>query len=279
MPEPSTPSRRLVLRETTHKGQCFVEHLDDDTTLEMMLIPGGQFLMGSTPDDPESDDDEYPQHEVYVQSFAIARTPITQQQWRVVAGYGRVTQDLEPDPSHFKGANRPVEQVSWENAQEFCARLSQQTNRTYRLPSEAEWEYACRAGTITPFHFGETLSDELANYDATEIFRRGIPGKYRKQTIEVATFPPNAFGLYDMHGNVWEWCEDDWHEDYEGAPEDGSAWSSKDKNKSNKLMRGGSWFLIPRNCRSADRNFDSRDSRYIVVGFRVCCILPSILLG
>ncbi|WP_239124722.1 formylglycine-generating enzyme family protein [Leptolyngbya sp. CCY15150] len=279
MPESSTPSRRLILRETTHQGQCFIEHLDDNTTLDMMLIPGGQFLMGSTPEDPGSYEREYPQHPVKIQPFAMARTPMTQEQWRVVAGYDRVDRDLTPDPSGFKGANRPVEQVSWDDAQEFCARLSRQTNRTYRLPSEAEWEYACRAGTTTPFHFGETLSDELANYRAKEIFGRGIPGEYRDQTTDVKTFPPNAFGLYDMHGNVLEWCEDDWYGSYNEAPNDGSAQVNKSEDNKIKVLRGGSWVFIPRDCRSAYRYGDSRDTRHnYAFGFRVCCVLPSILL-
>ena len=272
---PDIPNRRLVLKETTHQRQLFREALVEGIQLEMLLIPGGTFLMGSAKDELGSYDDEYPQHEVTVPPVFMSRTPITQAQWRLVAGYPQVNQDLTSDPSNFKGDTRPVEQVNWNEAQEFCARLSARTRRTYRLPTEAEWEYACRAGTKTPFHFGETLSDELANYRATETFGRGIPGEDRAETTDVASFPPNAFGLHDMHGNVWEWCEDDWHSNYDDAPTDGSAWLDKDVNKDkSKLLRGGSWLAIPRNCRSACRNYGSREDRYHDFGFRVCCVPP-----
>jgi formylglycine-generating enzyme required for sulfatase activity len=128
---------------------------------------------------------------------------------------------------------RPVEQVSWHDAMEFCSRLSQSTGRYYILPSEAQWEYACRAGTTTPLAFGETLSDELANYDAHTTYGSGMRGQYRQQTTTVKRFPANAWGLQDMHGNVWEWCLDHWHDSYEGAPTDGSAWlNSTETNNS-----------------------------------------------
>jgi formylglycine-generating enzyme required for sulfatase activity len=189
--------------------------------------------------------------------------------------------DLNPDPSDFKGEKRPVEQVSWNEAVEFCARLSRKTKRMYRLPSEAEWEYACRAGTTTPFHFGETITTDLANYcgeDRTinEILYKGSygngpKGTYRKETTEVGTFPANAFGLYDMHGNVWEWCADYWHENYNGAPTDGSAWLTEDEN-ANRLLRGGSWYNAPRSCRSAHRNWYRSDVRDSNFGFRVGCV-------
>jgi formylglycine-generating enzyme required for sulfatase activity len=221
--------------------------------------------------------------------FFMGKYPVTQAQWRAVAAYEPVNKSLElkPDPSKFKGDNRPVEQVTWEDAQEFCQRLSAKTSRLYRLPSEAEWEYACRAGTTTPFHFGETISDELANYCAEDreidgklrkgTYGRGILGQYRQETTEVGKFPANPFGLYDMHGNVWEWCEDDWHSDYEGAPTNGSAWTELDRLDTSKLVRGGSWFNGSIYCRSASRsgNIDI----YNVVGFRVVCEPPRILLS
>jgi len=161
-----------------------------------------------------------------------------------------------------------VEQVSWNDAIAFCNKLSQKTGRRYRLPSEAEWEYACRAGTKTPFYFGETITTELANYDGTSTYAAEPKGKYREQTTEVGSFPPNAFGLYDMHGNAWEWCEDSYHTSYEGAPKDGSSWIDNDNNY--HLLRGGSWINDPQNCRSACRNDDFN----IVIGnigFRVAC--------
>ena len=160
---------------------------------------------------------------------------------------------------------------------EFCRRLSQRTARHYTLPSEAQWEYACRAGTTTPFHFGETISAELANYDARKVYGDSEKGEYRQQTTEVASFPANPWGLHDMHGNVWEWCLDHWHYSYEGAPEDGSAWLNEDANKSQdqnwRLLRGGSWLIGPRSCRSACRFIGARpDDRGRNFGFRVCCL-------
>jgi formylglycine-generating enzyme required for sulfatase activity len=243
--------------------------------LEMIAIPAGSFMMG---DEQKTRDRELPQHEVTLQSFYLGRYPITQAQWRIVAGYEQINRKLEPNPSRFKGNNnRPVENVSWPDAQEFCQRLSRQTGKIYRLPSEAEWEYACRAGTTTPFHFGETISTELANYDGTEeAYNNGPKGEYRQETTDVGAFPANEWGLHDMHGNVWERCEDLWHKNYVGAPIDGSAWLKENDNDYH-LLRGGSWSDDPRDCRSASRIdfiviFD-------IVGFRVCCERPRILLN
>ncbi|MDB9505517.1 formylglycine-generating enzyme family protein, partial [Microcystis aeruginosa CS-338/01] len=166
--------------------------------------------------------------------------------------------------------DRPVEQVNWYDAIEFCARLSKLTGREYRLPSEAEWEYACRAGTTTPFYFGETITGELANYNAYNSYAEEPDGEYRKQTTPVGQFPPNAFGLHDMHGNVWEWCADTWHGNYDGAPTDGSAWiENGDDNRS--PLRGGSWFNDPYFCRSAFRYYSGRRVYYYYFGFRVVC--------
>jgi formylglycine-generating enzyme required for sulfatase activity len=247
-----------------------LEDLGNDIQLDMMLIPGGTFLMGS----PESEEgrysDESPQHEVTIEPFFMGKYQVTQEQWRFVAQLPQVNRELEQDPSYFKGDNRPVEQVSWEDAVEFCDRLSQYTGRTYRLPSEAEWEYACRAGTKTPFHFGDNITTDLVNYDGTYPYKSAPKGKYREQTTDVGTFPPNAFGLYDMHGNLDEWCLDDWHENYIDAPTDGSAWNSQ-SGSNTKLLRGGSWLYNARNCRSANRNRNLRGIRGNFYGFRVVC--------
>ncbi len=210
------------------KTKSYTEDLGDGVELKMVSIPGGKFMMG-TPRG-EGRDSEKPQHEVTVQPFFMGKYPITQRQYQKVMG---------KNPSFFKGDERPVEQVSWDDAVEFCNRLSKYTKHTdkeYRLPTEAEWEYACRSViskelTVEewnqqynqPFHFGETISTELANYDGNYTYGRGVKGENRFQTTPVDSFPPNTFGLYDMHGNVWEWCQDDWHENYEGAPTDGSA--------------------------------------------------------
>jgi formylglycine-generating enzyme required for sulfatase activity len=224
-----------------------------------------------------------------VPSFFFGKYPVTQAQWCAVASYPKIEQDLKSDPSNFKGANRPVEQVNWNDATEFCQRLSEHTGRTYCLPSEAQWEYACRAGTTTPFHYGETLSDELANYSAQDekigetlhkgVYGRGVLGQYRKETTDVGQFPANLCGLHDMHGNVLEWCEDDWHSTYEGASNDGSARVETDRKEPKKLLRGGSWVNSPENCRSACRHGNPRDFRDNGLGFRVSCVSPSPLLS
>ncbi|NJM70428.1 MAG: SUMF1/EgtB/PvdO family nonheme iron enzyme [Scytonema sp. RU_4_4] len=218
---------REIKREK-RQAQYYLENLGDNITLEMVAIPGGKFLMGSP--ETEGYESEKPQHEVTIQPFFMGKYPITQAQWRAVAALPRIERDLNPDPSRFKGDDYPVECVSWYDVVEFCGRLSRRAGREYRLPSEAEWEYACRAGTTTPFHFGETLTDKLANYRASETFADEPKGEYREKTTSVGTFSPNAFGLYDLHGNLWEWCEDSWHETYQGAPTDGSAWHDENDN-------------------------------------------------
>jgi formylglycine-generating enzyme required for sulfatase activity len=162
--------------------------------------------------------------------------------------------------------------VNWYEAKEFGDRLSVYTGRKYRLPSEAEWEYACRAGTITPFYFGETMTSDLANYDGNYTYAGEAKGKYRGETSPVGKFPPNAFGLYDTHGNVWEWCADTWHDSYEGAPTDGSAWLENGNGRS--PLRGGSWYDSPEFCRSAFRSIYNEAGRNLIdndLGFRVAC--------
>jgi formylglycine-generating enzyme required for sulfatase activity len=241
--------------------------------LEMVAIPSGKFMMGSPTTEHERYDDEGPQHEVMVLPFFMGKYPITQAQWRSIANTPVVEQELDPDPSEFKGDDLPVENVLWEQAQEFCARLSRETERSYRLPTEAEWEYACRAGTTTPFYFGETITGKLANYYSDITYQKEAKVKIRGQTSPVGEFHPNAFGLYDMHGNVREWCQDNWHDNYEDAPNDGSAWVVGDSGGDHAL-RGGSWVNIPRNCRSAIRYYDFPDYRDDLVGFRVVCEMP-----
>jgi formylglycine-generating enzyme required for sulfatase activity len=190
-----------------------------------------------------------------------------------VAGWQTLQRELNSDPARFKGLHRPVEGVDWEDAIEFCQRLSQRFGRTYTLPSEAQWEYACRAGTTTPFHFGATLTPDLVNYDSNYTYGDGSKGVYRQETTEVASFPANPWGLYDMHGNIWEWCLDQWHGNYQGAPADGGAWLNSGVNEDNKrLLRGGSWSNNPWYCRSAYRGSLHPDSRFDSLGFRVCCL-------
>jgi formylglycine-generating enzyme required for sulfatase activity len=273
-------SSHLTIDRYSAQATGFIQDLANDTQLEMMLVPGGTFIMGSPPEELERRDNESPQHSVTVQPFFMGKYQVTQAQWRFVAQLAQVNRELEQDPSNFKGDNRPVEQVSWEDAVEFCDRLSQYTGRIYRLPSEAEWEYACRAGTKTPFHFGETITTDLANYDGTDnesmgwsgSYGSGPKGVYREETTEVGSFEvANNFGLYDMHGNVWEWCQDDWHGKYEGAPIDGSAWLDNEESSNTKLLRGGSWYNTPGNCRSACRYDYGLAFDYDHIGFRVVC--------
>ena len=241
--------------------KSFTEDLGKGVMLEMVAIPGGTFLMGSPENEAERYDSESPQHQVTLEPFYMSKYPITQNQYQAIMG---------KNPSHFKGGNRPVECVSSYDTTEFCQKLSEKTGKTYRLPSESQWEYACRAGTTTPFYFGETITTDLVNYNGNYTYGNSPKGKYREQTTDVGIFPPNAFGLYDMHGNVWEWCADDWHKNYEGAPTDGSAWLENDDDT--PVLRGGSWGLIPDLCRSAIRDYyDWRDDYIGNVGFRVVC--------
>ena len=255
--------------------KSFAETLGNGVTLALVRIPEGTFLMGSPPDEPERRNDEGPQHEVSVAASFIGKYPVTQAQWRVVAALPKVKRNLEPSPSRFSGYNLPVESVSWEDAAEFCDRLSAKTNRSYRLPNEAEWEYACRAGTTTPFYFGETLTSELANYNANYTYNNGEKGEYRVRTTKVGSFPENAFGLHDMHGNVSEWCQDNWHSNYEGAPADGSVWLNN--NNKNRVLRGGSLITNPGFCRSAQRIVSLLDRAFPDVGFRVSYSAPRTL--
>ncbi len=255
------------------QAEYFTADLGNGITLDMVSIPGGEFLMGSPKSELERSDDEEPQHKVKIQPFFIGKFQVTQAQWHAIAALPKIKSYLEPDPTKFKGVNRPVERVSWLDAVEFCARLSQKLGREYRLPSEAEWEYACRAGTTTPFHFGETITTDLANYDGNYIYGSGSKGKYPKQTTDVGSFGlANAFGIYDMHGNVWEWCLDHWHDDYQGAPNNGRAWLiDNDNDNHERLLRGGSWYFDLRFCRSACRLRYAPDNGGGNFGFRVVC--------
>jgi len=282
------------------RTQVFVERVDG-LELPMARIPAGSFWMGSPDGEEGRSEAEGPVHQVRLGEFLMGQTPITQAQWRVVAEWKeregeRWGRELQANPSRFQvwdedgvywgqfaplpgektTDQRPVETVSWNDAMEFCNRLSQRIGRTYTLPSEAQWEYACRAGTETPFSFGDTLTADLANYRATETYASGPRGEFREQTTPVGSFPANGWGLHDMHGNVWEWCLDHWHGSYEveGAPTDGSAWMNKDQEGSGLLlMRGGSADNAPGYCRSAYRSCDVAVSDIkVVVGFRVVCL-------
>ena len=238
------------------QNQTFQENLASNCWLKMVEIPAGKFLMGSSETEPGRLDYESPQQEVTVSSFFMAEFPVTQAQWREIACLRSVKRLLSPDPSYFKGDLLPLERVSWDDAIEFCARLRRLTGKNYRLPSEAEWEYACRAGTTTAYYFGENLDQSLANYEMNV-----------GQTTSLGSYPPNAFGLQDMHDNVWEWCDDGWYENHENAPTDGSSWNDNHSQSSSRIIRGGSWLDTPRYCRSAYRYYYVNRSTYH--GFRV----------
>ena len=272
---------KWVIKKEKRQAEGIVEKLAEGVELELMEIPGGTFMMGTEDGEIarlvkkfgwDGFRREKPSHRVTVSSFYMGRYPITQAQWQAIAATAKINIDLKTNPSKFKGDELPVEQVNWYEATEFCKRLSRETKREYRLPSEAEWEYACRAGTTTAFHFGETITTDLANYRATETYADEPKGKYRGETTPVGYFQvANAFGLYDMHGNVWEWCADTWHNNYYGAPRDGSAWT-KNRDDNRFPLRGGSWYFNPFFCRSAYRNNDDRrDNSNHSVGFRVVC--------
>ena len=291
--------------------------LSDDLALTMLWIPPGRFWMGSPETELGHQEGEAPQHLMQLQGFFMGQTPITHAQWRAVAAWKEQpgetwNRDLKTNPSWFDGEMQkirktsdsaaedsavldgtpstdlhPVERVEWHEAMEFCKRLSQRTGRYYTLPSEAQWEYACRAGTTTPFHFGATITPDLANYDGTSTYADGPKGEYRQQPTPVGMFPANAWGLHDMHGNVWEWCLDHWHQNYAGAPADGNAWlnTTEPTTKASakqaidsvseeglRLRRGGSWINSPRVCRSASRGHDLPALAHHCVGFRVVCL-------
>ena len=261
------------------QARQFLEELAPGVTLSMGEIPGGQFMMGSPEDEAERRNNEGPLHRVAISPFFMGKFAITQAQWRVVARWTKIERELKPEPSYFPenkrrrpaDDERPVEQVSWEDAQEFCARLSRKTGRSYRLPTEAEWEYACRAGTTTPFAFGETITHEIVNYQSEHPYAKVKKAKPRNETVPVGSLSAaNAFGLFEMHGNIWEWCEDVMHNNYQGAPTDGSAWLSRGGSIL-RVLRGGSWVNDGGSCRSAFRSsLGYPDARvFIYLGFRV----------
>jgi formylglycine-generating enzyme required for sulfatase activity len=261
------------LTRATQTAYKFLEPLGNTAPpLEMVAIPSGEFIMGAPEDEKGSWPEERPQHTVAIEPFFMGRTPITQAQWRFVATeLSQISQELADNPSKFKGDNLPVEQVSWEDAMEFCARLSIYTQREYRLPTESEWEYACRADTTTPFHFGATSTSAVANYDGSRTYQQEPAGEDRRATTPIDHFGvANQFGLSDTHGNVWEWCLDHWQKDYERAPTDGRAWLTV-TDKGQRVLRGGSCFSNPRSCRSANRFINMHDSRGSY-GVRVVCV-------
>jgi sulfatase modifying factor 1 len=229
--------------------------------MKFVWISPGTFMMGSPKEEKERFGHETQHKVTLTKGFYMGVYTVTQEEWRAVTG---------KNPGHFKGEkNLPVEQVSWDDCQEFIKKLREKDKKLYRLPTEAEWEYSCRAGTKTPFHFGETISTDHANYNGTFANGDGKKGVYREKTTPVGTFPPNAVGLFDMHGNVWQWCQDNY-----------GVYLQKDvvdpqgpKKGDSRVLRGGSWYHHPRHCRSASRVESEPDIRDDVIGFRLCFCL------
>ena len=248
------------------RAQIFQEELGNSVLLTMVQIPPGTFVMGSPANEEGQENSEQPEHPVNVSTFYLGQTQITQAQWSAIF----------PDEAVKFGNNSqlPVDSISWIDATEFCHRLSTNTGREYRLPTESEWEYACRATTTNPFAYGDTISPSIVNYDGLRPYGRIVKGTCRDKSTPVATFPPNLFGLYDMHGNLWEWCLDEWFANYDDAPKDGTARGdlvTRDENKQ-RVVRGGSWFSSGNICRAASRSSLPASYQHNHYGFRVVCV-------
>jgi formylglycine-generating enzyme required for sulfatase activity len=264
---------KITTSKIPHTCEVMKFDLGEGVILEMVSVPGGTFEMGSdeytirenTPrNKPEyrlGSEHECPLHTVNIKPFYMGKYPVTQSQYEIIN---------KADPSYFSGKNRPVEQVSWNMAQEFCQRLSDKIGRKFYLPTESQWEYACLSQTITSFYFGDNITTELVNYNGDYTYDNSPKGIFRQQTTDVGTFPPNAFGLYDMHGNVWELCEDNYHEDYINAPDDGTAWIENAPDDDRKIVRGGSWSNEPVRCFTTFRAAQYSTQISKLVGFRVC---------
>jgi uncharacterized protein (TIGR02996 family) len=257
-PERADWQRRVVELLGSGVYPCVPQHmlsLPGGVPLVGSFVPPGTYLMGG---------DEKPVHMVTLtESFFMGIHPVTQAQWKAVTG---------TEPSHFKGPNRPVVQVSWDDCQEFCEKLTGllKGKVTVRLPTEAEWEYACRAGTTTEFWFGNVINPDLANYDGNYRWNGSPKGKYREQTTDVGTVgSKNPWGLFDLHGNVWEWCQDAWDEEYYSKSPGKDPICTNDQITA-RVLRGGSLCDLPYGCRSAFRRWLERDCRYDNVGCRVC---------
>jgi eukaryotic-like serine/threonine-protein kinase len=236
-----------IIDKPAGSAEIFTEGLGDGVGLTMVKIPAGKFMMGSPESEVGRSYKETIQPEVKVPEFYCGQTLVTQAQWMAIMGN---------NPAHFKGNDKlPIEQVSWLDAMDFCKKLSQKTGRTYRLPNEAEWEYACRAGTTTPFAFGETITPAVANYNGNANYGEAAKGDKREKTTPVGSFPPNLFGLYDLHGNLWQWCLDE-------------------SGQEERVMRGGSWYNDAFECRSAYGYRNPMSIRTNSIGFRVVS-LPS----
>jgi formylglycine-generating enzyme required for sulfatase activity len=264
-PPRATPPPRAEPAVGVYPGQAFK---DCATCPEMVVVPAGSFMMGSPPGEKVRTDDEGPQHRVTIaQPFAVGKTEVTFAEWDACVDDGGCG-TYRPEDEGWGRGRQPVINVSWNDAQAYVKWLSDKTEKDYRLLTEAEWEYAARAGTTTPFYFGRTISPDQANYNGEYTYDGGPKGVYREKTTPVGSFPANAFGLHDVHGNVLEWVEDCWHENYSGSPIDGAAWKSGG-DCDRRVLRGGSWYDLPRFVRSANRLRYFPGVRDLDAGFRV----------
>jgi formylglycine-generating enzyme required for sulfatase activity len=246
-----------------------IEELNDQA-IKMIAIPSGEYGMGSA--EKNAPNKEKPQHLVRVPAFLMSQFPVTKAQWKIVSTYPKVNRELKKSTSRSGAGNSPVVYVSWHDAIEFCERLSIKTGHMYRLPSESEWEYACRAGTYTEFNLGSSITSHYVNYDARVSYCSEPLGMYRAKISVAGEFQsPNQFGLFDMHGNVWEWCLDHWHDNYQFAPKDGGPWIDSSHSLM-RVLRGGSWMSYAKDCRSSMRFYNNEsDNLSNDIGFRIAC--------
>jgi uncharacterized protein (TIGR02996 family) len=262
---PDRPALEARLRGLLENGvQPVGPFWTNASGLKFAWITPGRLLMGSPASELAHQDDET-QHEVTLtKGYYLGVHPVTQAQWQEVMGN---------TPSHFQGENLPVEQVSWNDCQEFLKKLRDQDGQAYRLPTEAEWEYACRAGTTTPFHFGAVLNGQQANCDGNYPYNTDAKGPYLERTTAVGSYAANAWGLHDMHGNVWQWCEDDYVPTYYANSPIKDPLNVNKPRLARRVLRGGSWYLNPTYCRAARRLGYAPEDRRDNSGFRVCLSL------
>jgi formylglycine-generating enzyme required for sulfatase activity len=265
---PDASAQRKQAERPTGAGAVF---RDCPACPDMVVVPAGEFLMGSAESERGRSRNEGPQRKVAIgQAFAMGKFEVTFAQWDACAAEGGCKH--KPKDEEWGRGKRPVINVSWHDATQFVAWLSGKTGRAYRLPTEAEWEYAARGITSAsephpPFSTGATINYKQANYDANFTYGEGKMGLFRQKTLDVGSLPRNAFGLHDMHGNVWEWVQDCYKDSYQGAPTDGSAVALPDCGL--RILRGGSWSYFPQLLRSAYRYATTPDIRLDMVGFRV----------
>ena len=240
---------------------------DCETCPQLVVVPLGSFMMGSPDSEWGRFNNEGPQRRVTIaEPFAVSVYEVTFGEWDACVNEGGCN-GYQPHGEGWGRGGRPVINVSWDDARAYVKWLSQRTGKRYRLLSESEWEYVARAGTMEPFHTGATISADQANYDSSYTYVSGQKGRYRGRTVQVGTFSPNAFGLHEVHGNVWEWTQDCWNEDYTGAPADNRAWETGECEQ--RVLRGGSWGDVPWLLRSADRGKNEPGIRDPKIGFRI----------